>query len=271
MSPACHSLISASEMWTSGRCAQVVAVAEFIHSRQQSRFGASKMNERQAQFLQFFPGIAELVEMEPEELGPFILRYMKKDGATLNRFNFFQSVPNNIAERMMEAWSWLEQEGFIALRPNDQFGLQYFVTRKGERIVSEEDFNANLQGALFPKDLDPILLRSVKPLFIRGDYDTAVFRAFKEVEVQVRAKAKFGNELFGRDLMIRAFGANGPLTDSSAPKGEQDAMRELFAGAISSCKNPSSHRQVQFENPREVMDLICFANQLLRIIRRIAQ
>ena len=59
-----------------------------------------------------------------------------------------------------------------------------------------------------------------------------------------------------------------PLTENEAPKGERDALRELFCGAISSLKNPASHREVRFEDVHEVVDLICFANQLLRIIAR---
>jgi hypothetical protein len=69
--------------------------------------------------------------------------------------------------------------------------------------------------------------------------------------------------------MVQAFGPGGPLTDKNASKGDQDSMRELFAGAISQCKNPSSHREVQFEEPAEVIDLICFANQLLRMLERL--
>ena len=46
-------------------------------------------------------------------------------------------------------------------------------------------------------------------------------------------------------------------------------MREVFAGAISQCKNPSSHREVKFEDVGEVIDLICIANQLLRIVGRL--
>lgn len=211
--------------------------------------------------------------MEPEELGPFILRYLRKPGATsnLNRYNFGLSADRGggeVGRRLMEAWMWLEREGFLAPRPADS-GQWVFVTRKGERVAESEDFSAYAKASLFPDDLDAILVRNVKPLFVRGDYDTAVFRAFKEVETRVRAKAGFGPDAYGRDLMVRAFGTTGPLTDASMPRGEQDARRELFAGAISSFKNPSSHRDVQFESAREAMDMICFANQLLRIVDRL--
>jgi hypothetical protein len=46
-------------------------------------------------------------------------------------------------------------------------------------------------------------------------------------------------------------------------------MVELFAGAISFCKNPSSHQEVQFENPREVVNMIGFADLLLKVISRL--
>ena len=74
-------------------------------------------------------------------------------------------------------------ENGIGVKPNDQFGLQYFVTRKGDRVAQEEDFEAYSKAGLFPAYVDAVLIRMVKPLFVRGDYDTAVFRAFKEFEV----------------------------------------------------------------------------------------
>ena len=227
------------------------------------------MDERQDQFMLAFPPMNEISQMEPEEIGPFILRKLRSDGSLQNRYNFFLCVPNAVAEFLMEGWVWLEREGFIAPKPNDQFAHQFFVTRKGDRVIQEENFEAYKKASLFPNYLDPVLIRAVKPMFIRGDYDTAVFRAFKEVEVRVRRKAGYGNDKYGRDLMVQAFGPNGPLTDKNATKGEKDAMREVFAGAISQCKNPSSHREVKFEDAGEVIDLICIANQLLRIVGRL--
>ena len=47
--------------------------------------------------------------------------------------------------------------------------------------MQSEDFEAHRKASMFPDGLDAIIMRAVKPLFVRGDYDTAVFRAFKVV------------------------------------------------------------------------------------------
>jgi len=118
--------------------------------------------------------------------------------------------------------------------------------------------------------LDPVLVRKVKQAFIRGDYDTAVFQAFKEVEVRVRKKAGLSNKDFGVLLMRKAFGPpSAPLVNKEADAGEQTARMELFAGALGTFKNPSSHRDVDFFDPKEVADIIHLANQLLRIVESI--
>ena len=59
---------------------------------------------------------------------------------------------------------------------------------------------------------------------------------------------------------------NGPLTDKSVEKSERQARSALFAGAIGSYKNPQSHRDVNLDDPDEVMEIILLANHLLRIV-----
>src|ERR1700676_313904 len=124
------------------------------------------MNDRFDQFMRNFPSGDQIMEMEPEELGPYILRNMMQGGDT-NRFNFASGIPNGpITQRFMEAWSWLEREGFLAHAANDINGLNFFVTRAGQQVAKDEDFEARRKAAIFPEGLDPASMRAVKPLFL---------------------------------------------------------------------------------------------------------
>jgi hypothetical protein len=92
------------------------------------------VNQRWEAYYQFFPADAQVLEMAPTELDPFLLRYMLKQHSMTNRFNFGQVIPGGqVADRLMEAWTWLENEGFIARRAQDQFGNDFFVTRARSR------------------------------------------------------------------------------------------------------------------------------------------
>lgn len=219
--------------------------------------------------------------MEPEEVGPFILEYLnyqeeKGSRGQLNRYNF--TLESNLIEYagekvrevgkvLMEGWMWLEREGFIAPNPGEQ-GEWFFITRKGKRLRTLSDFEAYHQGNLLPTDnLDPILSRKVRPLFVRGDYDTSIFQAFKEVEIRIRRLTGLPSDMVGVDLARKAFDPQkGPLSDKSVVSAEREAISHLFAGALGAFKNPASHRDVDLDNPAEVAELIFFANYLLRVL-----
>jgi len=229
---------------------------------------------------EIFPPIEVAVELEPEELAVFVLQHLSKLGR-INKYNYTLGTSPELVEYagdnreefckcLMEAWQWLEREIFIAPQPGEQ-GNWAFITRKGEKVLEEQDFESYKKGGLLPSEsLDSVLVRKVKPLFIRGDYDTAVLQAFKEVEVRVRKRGGFGGGEIGVTLMRKAFKpASGPLTDQSSEHGEQQATMDLFAGAVGKFKNPSSHRDVEYDNPSEVADIIRIANQLLRMVDRL--
>jgi hypothetical protein len=228
------------------------------------------VKQRWEGYYQFFPPDAQVLDMAPSELGPWLLRYMMKQHSMTNRFNFGQVIPGGqITDRFMEAWAWLEREGFIVRRAQDSSGNDFFVSRAGQEVVQSEDFEAHRKAGMLPDGVDAVvIMRAVKPLFVRGDYDTAVFRAFREVEVRVRRKDSSLAGEFGVDLMNKAFGPTGPLMKGHDKK-ERASMRDVFAGPFAICRNPSAHHEVQFAEPREVVDMIWFANQLLRIVGRI--
>jgi uncharacterized protein (TIGR02391 family) len=121
---------------------------------------------------------------------------------------------------------------------------------------------------MLPKQLlHPGIAQKVWAEFMRGDYDTAVFQAFKEVEVAVREAGGFGPNDLGADLMRKAFQeVSGPLTDQGNPvMSEKQALSHLFAGAIGLYKNPHSHRNVAVDAD-EAVELIMLASHLMKIV-----
>lgn len=235
-------------------------------------------------YKKIYPPVETVLDMEPEELAPLVLRQLNESGQQkLNMHNF--SLGNDsdfiawagsdhrrrqeVSQRLIVAWRWLERELFIAPQPGNVSWA--FITPRGRAVLEAQDFETYQKGYLLPSEgLDPILVRKVKQAFIRGDYDTAIFQAFKEIEVRVRKKTALNDSDIGIPLMRKAFNPkNGVLTDKSMDAGEQAARMELFTGAIGTYKNPSSHREVNFTDPKEAADIIHMANQLLRIVESI--
>jgi uncharacterized protein (TIGR02391 family) len=219
-----------------------------------------------------------LLGLEPEELAGYLIEFLNglPSDRQLNRYNLtlpsnFEGYPQHlrdaIAQAVMEAWVWLEREGLIAPKPGSQ-GEWVFVTRRGRVLKNHVDLAALRSANLLPrKMLHPVLVTKVWATFLRGDYDTAIFQAFKEVEVAVRTKGGFAATDFGIELMRKAFHTqNGPLTDTQRPLAEREALAHLFVGAIGSYKNPTSHRHLIINDPGEAVEITILASHLLRIV-----
>lgn len=208
-------------------------------------------------------------------------REIKSSSYRISNLNYPSGRLTEILFALMEAWQYLVCEGFVAPRPAKLAGYTidrsntYFVTRKGQKIETLENYEAYRKADLLRKhQLHPVIAEKVWSIFAQGDYDAAVSVAFKHVEVAVREAGGYTNNDYGTGLMRKAFNVkDGNLTDKKPQKtkpekevnGEKQAMSDLFAGAIGFYKNPSSHREVEFA-PEEAAEIIIIASQLLRIV-----
>jgi uncharacterized protein (TIGR02391 family) len=230
------------------------------------------MVERSMSVLHHFPSTEAVLELEPEELAGVLLHHLAKQGPTSYQLNLVNFISQNAAgagesvqQSLIEAWAWLEREGMLAPKPGA--ASWFFITRRGKRVADPEKLRSYRRSNLLPKErLHPLIAQVVWATFLRGEYDTAVFQAFKELEMRVREVGGFHATDVGVDLMRKAFKPNsGPLSNLEAPVGEQESLMHLMAGAIGSYKNPHSHRRVAIDAP-EAVEMIILASHLLSVV-----
>jgi len=241
-----------------------------------------------ARFVDLLPGPEAALDLEPPDLGALMMEFFHsiKDHHDRRRTMSVEYivkghlVPEPCPDRykvmraVNEAWLWLIREGLIVLRPTESGADLYDFSRRGETLKTRFDVQEYRKRARFPKDLlHPVVAEKVWSLYLRGEYDTGVFQAFKEVEVAVRVAGGYSDSDYGKDLMRRAFRPSnenppGPLSDSSEPLEEQKSLQELFAGAYGRVRNPTAHRHGVMTEPTEAFEMLVIASHMLWIVQR---
>lgn len=232
------------------------------------------------------PDADVLLSLEPEELAGAVLAVLNSriENGDKNHFylgNFVSDVfygPNpeyprehqeEVSGAISEAWAWLLRE--ILISPGEAVSASmhdwYIVTRRGRKIKDQKAFDTIRSAARLPRDLiHEAIQEAVWPDVIRGDFDTAVFKAFRAVEMVVRENCEYGPEDLGVNMMRKAFHPkDGPLRNPDEPAAERQALSDLFAGAIGSYKNPTSHRTGTVSEVEEAFEMLILASHLIRI------
>jgi uncharacterized protein (TIGR02391 family) len=244
----------------------------------------------------------QILRTTPEQLGVLILRFLPSapdDGwwgahnFTINYLAYTRpSTPGvttwatgdellrdngPVALKLREAWSWLDREGYVVPDPGQTPGSQWrVVSERGRELLAlppGDELRAIQATATLGDDLHRRIERLVRREWNAGDYESAIFKAAREVEIAVgEALGPTKGKLYGVDVINAAFGKGKPLSDPAQDPGEQEGTRALYAGFIGTFKNPGSHRHFEPKDPIQAADIIRTADLLMRMLDdRVAQ
>lgn len=212
----------------------------------------------------------QIEELPIDRLALLVLKHVDR-ASEWNTHNFLNTarqrgVGSAALGCLSEAMNWLIVQGLVARDTPGQTNAQsIFVTRAGKRVLAE-GIAGVFATARLNADLHERLTRA-RTQFLMGDYELAAFAAMREVEIRVRELAQAENSLIGVKLIREAFNPRGgQLANPDLDAGEKVGMMELFAGAIGTFKNPSSHRQVDYNDPTEASEVVMLADLLMRIL-----
>lgn len=107
-----------------------------------------------------------------------------------------------------------------------------------------------------------------RDLFASGHYSLAVQESFKAVEKYVQQKSAVLG-LSGTRLMQQAFSTTNPRLfwterQTTSEQDEQQGYLQLYAGAMLGIRNPVTHEFDWIDDPLLSLELILFAQHLLR-------
>lgn len=191
------------------------------------------------------------------------------DGVPGANNGYPQAMRAEVELAFAEAWNWLMVQGLLIkdVGPNGNNGFVR-LSRRSKSLLNSEKFLDYSKGVGFPKSLlHPSISQDVWLDLSRGDYETAVFKAFRMVEIAVRNAAGFDSKDIGATMMRKAFDkTNGPLINPEDPESEREALAHLFSGAIGVYKNPQSHRVHEIKDIAEAQEMVMLASHLLRIV-----
>lgn len=181
-----------------------------------------------------------------------------------------------VEAKLSEAWSWLDRAGYVMTDERAGGGQWRTLTTTGRETLSRPvvDVLRRIRaGKLLPETLHPRIEAQARADWNAGDFESAIFKSCREVEIAVReALGLEGTGLIGVGVINAAFGSNGPLVDAGQDPGEREGTRAAYAGLIGAFKNPGSHRHFSPDDPVQAAEIIGFADLLMRMLGdRVAQ
>ena len=113
-----------------------------------------------------------------------------------------------------------------------------------------------------------VLRAATRDRFRSRNFTDAVESAFKCLANAVKERSG-QHQKDGADLMRHVFGAQSPILrinalKSRSDKDEHDGYRDIFAGVMTSIRNPRAHEHMIKDSPAITLELLAMANHLMR-------
>jgi len=219
-----------------------------------------------------FPDNDVLLALQPAEVAEYLLRYLNElpftgRHAQVNVLGGFdENAGPRVGQAVAEAWAWAEAQGLLIPSASNRSVGVVELSRRAEALLLDDGFAKHRQAANLPRELlHTTIADKAWHHFIAGNYDVAVFAAFKALEIAVAEASEC--EGTGTQLMRAAFHKQtGPLTDPDMHDAEKEAVSQLFAGAFGLFRNPVGHREVSYNGPAEPAEQLIVASHLMRIV-----
>jgi uncharacterized protein (TIGR02391 family) len=224
---------------------------------------------------------AEVLDLSVDDLALEILRHLAENPASASRtyvtsIYTWQPIQlglpwDQVSPHVVEAWNLLLWLGLLSPVEPDENGIgMTTITDRGREVLASDSNLKRVRAEVrLEMGLHP-LLDDVRTRFFRKDYEGAVLFAMRQIEIEVRRRTGLSAADIGVDLMRKAFNPQtGALRDPRLLAAENEATSHLFAGAIGFFKNPSSHREVNLDDPTVVAEILLFTDLLLRMLDRI--
>src|SRR5437870_955557 len=156
-----------------------------------------------ATLISLIPDVEVLLALAPEELAEVVLQLAQEhkqsnhihlqsiashiQGHPALNDGYPQNRRNEAEQALAEAWNWLSMQGLLIpeLGTNGNNGWM-LLSRRAQTVLANNTFKTYARSVGFPKALlHPSIADEVWLDIVRGDLETAVFKAFRAVEIAV--------------------------------------------------------------------------------------
>lgn len=148
----------------------------------------------------------------------------------------------------------------------DYLEKREMLKRGTASLASEPKQHSIVVSEMWNLEIHPEIYAKCWHLYTARKYDDAILNATKVLEVAIRTKARFPNDIVGATLINRAFKPDKPILRYSNIETEQEGMMSWLRGMIQVFKNPQSHRFVGVQSKSECLSVLLMCSNLLFVI-----